>query len=606
MKFKSFLVISLLGLSLAGCVDEKFPATKDINRLTCVPPTDPNASRYFFATKEHTCVAGPTNNYEYDPNHFAYDDDLFCCKKPPSCSKFYQISKDEQGQKTGHGTCSALESKAAQTAGKAVMETLDNGMTCCYHPSCAELYGSEYKASDDNAHSGIAACAPETEDNALIAEKQAFYILDTGETCCYKGLSDVPDGANCDSGWITVTATEKTLCRFDYDEKKLEAYDSINLTTNDTDIDDDPYGDGNDEEPDDEESTEDYYYCKEGKIEGRYCRYVPAELDTSRVVYQTGQACSPSQMNPGRDTLRIHVMDIGQGDSIWIQTPDNKNILVDGGDGAAFNTQSGPIITDFLLTHGFPENGTFDAVFLTHPHSDHFGGFLNLFGSSTKFGIKNYIDPMDLDTKEEVAANYKKWITSVKSKVSKENIYMPAEEKFTKGQPFPKDFFGERVETEYIYSSKKIDKNPNVASIIFKITFGGTSMLFTGDAEAAQEAEAIKYDVQSNFLKVCHHGSSTSSSDAFLSAVWNDGHSGFSESYKRAAFISSGRRTFSGTYIPDMQILEKLKKYLTDNQIFSTSAGDDAKRESQTYRDDNILIVVNSDGTYYSCYEGTN
>ncbi|MBQ9395192.1 MAG: MBL fold metallo-hydrolase [Proteobacteria bacterium] len=605
MKFKSFLAISLLGLSLAGCVDEKFPATKDINRLTCVPPTDPNASRYFFATKDHTCVAGPTSDVNYDPNHFAYDDELYCCKKAPSCSKFYQFSVNALGEHNGTGTCTALESKAAQNAGKPVMETLDNGRTCCYHPTCEELYGNEY-STNYSSISGLDVCAYDTKELAQAAEKQPFYVLDTGETCCYEGLTAAPDGPNCESGWITVSATEKSLCKFDFDNDKLEAYDLINLATIDQDIDDDPYGDGDgdDEEPDDEESTEDFYYCKEGKIEGQFCRYVPAEYRDSRVVYQSGQACSSSQMNPGRDTLRIHVMDIGQGDSIWIQTPDNKNILVDGGDGAAFNTQSGPIITDFLLTHGFPENGVFDAVFLTHPHSDHFGGFLNLFGSSTKFGIKNYIDPMDLDTKEEVAANYKKWITSVKSKVSKENIYMPAEEKFTKGQPFPKDFFGEKVETEYIYSSKKIDKNPNVASIIFKITFGGTSMLFTGDAEAAQEAEAIKYNVQSNFLKVCHHGSSTSSSEAFLSAIW--GEKIASESNKRGAFISSGRRTFSGTYIPDTQILSNLLQYLTPKQIFSTSAGDDAKRESQTYRDDNILIVIKSDGSYYSCYEGTN
>ena len=602
MKFKSFLVISLLGLSVAGCVDEKFPATKDIDRLTCVPPTDPNASRYFFATKEHPCVAGPSADLNYDPTHFAYDDDLFCCKKPPSCSKFYQMSRDGEGVKTGRGKCSDLETEAAQKADVSVMETLDNGLTCCYHPTCSELYGNEYSEGDDELQ-GMDACDSEAAELAKTAEKEPYYTLETGETCCYTGLSSPPDGPNCESGWITVSATEQTLCRFDFEDSNLRSYDSINFISNETDK--EP---GSEEE--EEEETEDFYYCKEGKLQGRICRYVPAEYQFSRITYQHGQACSSTQLNPSRDTLRIHVMDIGQGDSIWIQTPDNKNILVDGGDGAAFNTQSGPIITDFLLTHGFPENGEFDAVFLTHPHSDHFGGFLNLFGSSSKFGIKNYIDPMDLDTNEDVAANYKKWITSVKSKVKKENIYMPADSKFTRGKPFPTDFFGTSVETEYIYSASKIDKNPNVASIIFKITYGGVSMLFTGDAEAAQESIAIQSgNVESNFLKVCHHGSTTSSSESFLSAIW--GSQDADDSNKRAAFISSGRRNFGNkntpAFIPDdTQIIPRLLKYLTKKQIFSTSAGDDAKRESQTYRDDNILIVIRSDGTYYSCYEGTN
>lgn len=387
--------------------------------------------------------------------------------------------------------------------------------------------------------------------------------------------NDAVDGPNCPAGLITTSESESKMC----------------VTDKNTTLD------------------EDEFYCQEGAIQGRYCRIVPDETGDSLITVQSGQYCTKKQLNPAEDTLRVHIIDVGQGDAIWIQTPTGQNVLIDGGDSGAFGvTSAGPIVRDYLEFHGFKPGSKFDAVFLTHPHSDHYGGLPNIFNH---YGMKNYIDPMDINTTEDVPSGYKTWINKVKGLVSDSNIYMPAEEKFKTTTKMPNKFFGSEVSAYYITSTKKLtndkgkDSNINRASIIFQINYAGRSFLMTGDAEAEQEAKAIEASpkrVSSNFLKVCHHGSTTSSSTSFLNAVWKDIHES-----ERAAFISSGRKSFSGTTIPAPSVVQRFtQSYLDITQLYSTSAGDDNKKEDEAYRDDNILVVVKSDGSYYACYAGPN
>ena len=427
-------------------------------------------------------------------------------------------------------------------------------------PKCPELY-SVLMTSDT---------CPEGEDCQTLAD---------GTICIKrKVVLGGGNGLNCKAGYVTLgTNLSELACEFD-ENKEL--------------------GNKN-------------YYCTEGAVAGRYCRKIPEDSEDSTIVPREGQFCTTQQLQPDAKSLRIHIIDIGQGDAVWIQTPTGQNILVDAGDQGLFSkTDGASIIADYLEFHGFPEGSAFDAVFVSHPDSDHYGGMKKLFASLYK--INAYIDPTDPNSANDISTAYGGWVTTMKSKVPAESIYAPAEDFFEPGDAFPESFFGPEVDARYIVSSKTMASggNRNSMSIIFKVSFAGWSTLFTGDAESVQEGRAVQLAsekgeefLSANFLKVSHHGSDNGSSTVpFLKAVWPDSIA----KEKRAAFISSGRVAYSGTYLPSPAVVGRLSYFVPDENVFSTSAGDGEKEEEDAVRDDNILIVVNPDGTQYSCYSGVN
>ena len=196
--------------------------------------------------------------------------------------------------------------------------------------------------------------------------------------------------------------------------------------------------------------------------------------------------------------LGIHVIDVGQGDSILIQTPGNKNILVDGGD------EDSSLIIKKFLSHKKVKK--LDFIIATHPDTDHIGSLDSIIN---KFNVSNVCMP-NIESDNDAYYNL---INSCNNKnivptfLSKDDlIELDNNIKITILNP----------------SYTHLDNNSN--SIVFKLDYNDKSFLFTGDCTKENELEIINnYDLEDiDFLKVSHHGSKNSSSFEFLQEVSPD------------------------------------------------------------------------------------
>ncbi len=508
--------------------------------------------------------------------------------------------------------CVDSETRQVCIEGRLKTEPCQNG---CSNGECLECLNGEFTCLDDktvgyciDAHYqketcefGCAndQCLPDPKDDVEDpydwgARTDLDWEPDIVPECSGEYGACLYTGANCPSSYISVNSTsEKKKCvmQSTLSEEEIASFDLNDI---------------------------DQLLCIKGSVPGRYCRRVAPEMvgADSEFPILEGQICTEEQRNPSPDTLRIHIIDVGNGDSIWIQTPDGKNVLVDGGEAFGLALSAGPAVVDYLDFHGFEKGSTFDGVILSHPHSDHFGGFNTIFKKGY-YKLRNYIDPMALDTEEITASTYKSWIKIVKSQVDEANIYMPVSDHFKAGDLFPEDIFGTEVAAQYLFSRDKLSKSCSVpgvscekrdvnsVSIFFKLSYGGRTFVFAGDAGTLDEADALEAAgefLDINFLKVCHHGSNTSSSEEYLDYIWKN--TPFNE---RGAFISSGRRDFGKSKTMRPEIVQRIRERVPEKMFLSTNAGDDNKTSDKVaFRDDNILVVVQENGDYYACYEGVN
>ena len=196
--------------------------------------------------------------------------------------------------------------------------------------------------------------------------------------------------------------------------------------------------------------------------------------------------------------LEIHVIDVGQGDSILIKTPNSQNILIDGG-----TNESENIVKSYLKKENVK---SIDYLIATHPDSDHIGG---LDAIINKFEIKSFYMPEQSVTSDA----YENLMSSCsENNVSINYLYK-----------------GDNLKIEdyinlFILSPSYIQKDNNLNSIVFNLSFKNKSFLFTGDAEVSNENEIINsFDLEDiDFLKIGHHGSKSSTTVDFLNAITPD------------------------------------------------------------------------------------
>lgn len=201
-----------------------------------------------------------------------------------------------------------------------------------------------------------------------------------------------------------------------------------------------------------------------------------------------------------RQNLEVDFLDVGQGDAILIKTPYNQNILIDGGPDNSVLSKLGENLAFY--------DKNIDLLILTHPHSDHVTGLVEIL---RRYNVKKVIF-----TGVSYSASYYSAFLDI---IQKQNI--PTE--IIKG---PEDItFGDNLILKILYpysdiSGQKFD-NVNDESIISKLIYYNESFLMTGDAETETEERLInnKIDISADVLKVSHHGSCASLDQKVLDAV---------------------------------------------------------------------------------------
>lgn len=230
---------------------------------------------------------------------------------------------------------------------------------------------------------------------------------------------------------------------------------------------------------------------------------------------------SPSQ------TFRVIFLDVGQGDSVLIQTPEGRNILVDGGPGRSVIHKLDKYIP---IT-----NRKIDLMILTHPDPDHLNGLLEVLGRRP---VKEIIT----NGMEDVGPAYFEWEKLIQKKDVPYSII--AEPRVLSLDGASLQFFWPNQD---LIESKNSDDN--FYSIVFKLIHGENTFLLTGDA--TEETEEIllgaKPDLAADVLKAGHHGSKYSSSLEFLEKV--------NPAY---GVISVGEENSFGH--PNLRVLKNLEK----------------------------------------------
>jgi competence protein ComEC len=188
--------------------------------------------------------------------------------------------------------------------------------------------------------------------------------------------------------------------------------------------------------------------------------------------------------------LRVHFIDVGQGDAVFIELPNEQTMLIDAGD-----TGYGDTVANYIRSNGY---ASLDYVVATHPHADHIGGMAAALNATDVGAV--YMPHIETTTQ-----TFENLLDTIEAKGLKIKTARAGTNILSAG--------GLSIDILAPNAEKYSDLN-NYSAVV-KISYGETAFLFMGDAEALSETE-IRGDVRADVVKVGHHGSDSSSSPEFI------------------------------------------------------------------------------------------
>ena len=223
--------------------------------------------------------------------------------------------------------------------------------------------------------------------------------------------------------------------------------------------------------------------------------------------------------------LKIYFLDVGQGDAIFIESPTGNQVLVDGG-------PDSQVVAELASVMPFDDR-SIDLVVLTHPDADHINGLVDVL---KRYNVANVLEnPISHSGSAYAEWNQLKTEAKIFNAQSGQVVDLGG---------------GAVILVIYPYTCSLPKKQANNNSIIIKLIYGENSVLLTGDIETLVERELVARspEIDSDFLKLAHHGSKTSTSEEFLNAVTPE-----------TAFISVGAKNSYGH--PHPTVLARLDKH---------------------------------------------
>lgn len=226
--------------------------------------------------------------------------------------------------------------------------------------------------------------------------------------------------------------------------------------------------------------------------------------------------------------LTFAMLDVGQGDAIFIESPTGTQMLVDAGPDSSVLREL-PKLMPFW-------DRSLDVVVMTHPDQDHVGGFVDIFKS---YKVHTVFEPGVFSN----TATYKSLEDTIKDK-NIPNVLARAGMQVN---------LGGGAYVEFLFPDRSVvDWETNNASVVARLVYGDSSFMLTGDATKYTEGIILSTktpeQLRSTVLKVGHHGSDTSSSAEFIRAV-----------APRYALISDGRNNKYGH--PKESVLDTLGQF---------------------------------------------